>query len=150
MITHLLSENYRAIHNPWHLSYENISHVCFSASVAFSCRILKEDQVVNMLSHGTRGTHAVRRNMPRAQPKLDVRGTDRTGCRVRVWKGNVQKKVTQVKCSLLLITKLQNPCFNAWQIKTFLCIYVAEAIYHSMTLRWLFIAPLLEQLDTAQ
>lgn len=56
----------------------------FCMSVALSCSILKGDQLINVLSHGTRDIHAVGRNMPRAEPERDVSGTDRTGCSVKV------------------------------------------------------------------
>lgn len=64
----------------------------FFMSVAVSCGLLKEDLLVNVLSHGTRGTHAVRRNMPRAQPKHDVSGTDRAGAESECEKATFRKK----------------------------------------------------------
>lgn len=119
IVINLLTENYREIHNPWHLSHENISHVWFFLPVALSCRMLKEDQLVNMLSHSTGGTHAVRSSMPRAQPKLMWVGLTGLAAESQHKEATFRKKVTQDQCSVFLITKMQNPCFNTWQIKTF-------------------------------
>lgn len=66
--------------------------IVWCMTVALSYRLLKRDQLVNVLSHSTRSIHAVRRNVPRAQPEHDESGTDRAGRSVCVKRQHLVKR----------------------------------------------------------